>query len=48
MAFKAVWALEQKRRENDRRVLALHMEMKDMMGVLTQCVPFSHLTRLEA
>ncbi|KAJ7099683.1 hypothetical protein C8R44DRAFT_716668 [Mycena epipterygia] len=36
MAFKAVWALEQKRRENDRKILALHMEMKDMMGVLTQ------------
>ncbi|KAF7341977.1 hypothetical protein MVEN_01784700 [Mycena venus] len=36
MAFKAVWALEQKRRENDRRILALHMEMKNMMGVLTQ------------
>ncbi|KAJ7846409.1 hypothetical protein B0H14DRAFT_936649 [Mycena olivaceomarginata] len=36
MAIKAVWALEQKRRENDRRILALHMEMKDMMGVLTQ------------
>ncbi|KAJ6588466.1 hypothetical protein B0H19DRAFT_1099542 [Mycena capillaripes] len=36
MAFKAVWALEQKRRENDRKILALHMEMKEMMGVLTQ------------
>ncbi|KAF8208355.1 hypothetical protein K438DRAFT_1813864 [Mycena galopus ATCC 62051] len=36
MAFKAVWALEQKRRDNDRKILALHMEMKDMMGVLTQ------------
>ncbi|KAJ7126323.1 hypothetical protein C8R44DRAFT_980121 [Mycena epipterygia] len=36
MAFKAVWALEQKRRENDGRILALHMEMKQMMGVLTQ------------
>ncbi|KAK6981220.1 hypothetical protein R3P38DRAFT_2664248 [Favolaschia claudopus] len=36
MAFKAVWALEQKRRENDRRILALHLEMKDMMGVLLQ------------
>ncbi|KAJ7057115.1 hypothetical protein C8F01DRAFT_1372411, partial [Mycena amicta] len=36
MAFKAVWALEQKRRENDRKILMLHMEMKDMMGVLTQ------------
>ncbi|KAJ7135469.1 hypothetical protein C8R43DRAFT_1021198 [Mycena crocata] len=36
MAFKAVWALEQKRRDNDRKILALHMEMKEMMGVLTQ------------
>ncbi|KAF8210104.1 hypothetical protein K438DRAFT_140561 [Mycena galopus ATCC 62051] len=36
MAFKAVWALEQKRRDNDRKVLALHLEMKEMMGVLTQ------------
>ncbi|KAJ7846349.1 hypothetical protein B0H14DRAFT_934544 [Mycena olivaceomarginata] len=36
LAFKAVWALEQKRRENDRRILTLHMEMKDMMGVLIQ------------
>ncbi|KAJ7507291.1 hypothetical protein B0H11DRAFT_197898 [Mycena galericulata] len=36
MAFKAVWALEQKRRDNDKKILALHMEMKDMMGVLTQ------------
>ncbi|KAF8178111.1 hypothetical protein K438DRAFT_1938825 [Mycena galopus ATCC 62051] len=35
-AFKAVWALEQKRRENDKKILALHMEMKNMMGVLTQ------------
>ncbi|KAJ6561494.1 hypothetical protein DFH09DRAFT_1160085 [Mycena vulgaris] len=36
MAFKAVWALEQKRRANDRMILTLHMEIKDMMGVLTQ------------
>ncbi|KAJ7628556.1 hypothetical protein FB45DRAFT_40380 [Roridomyces roridus] len=36
MAFKAVWALEQKRRDNDKKILALHMEMKDMMAVLTQ------------
>ncbi|KAF7366517.1 hypothetical protein MSAN_00909000 [Mycena sanguinolenta] len=36
MAFKAVWALEQKRRENDQKILALHMEMKDMMAILTQ------------
>ncbi|KAJ7291115.1 hypothetical protein C8J57DRAFT_1458070 [Mycena rebaudengoi] len=33
---QAVWALEQKRRDNDRKILALHMEMKDMMEVLTQ------------
>ncbi|KAJ7785322.1 hypothetical protein DFH07DRAFT_976101 [Mycena maculata] len=36
MAFKAVWALEQKRRDNDKKILTLHMEMKDMMAVLTQ------------
>ncbi|KAJ7628581.1 hypothetical protein FB45DRAFT_1079676 [Roridomyces roridus] len=36
MAFKAVWALEQKRRDNDKKIIALHMEMKDMMAVLTQ------------
>ncbi|KAJ7084934.1 hypothetical protein C8R44DRAFT_894044 [Mycena epipterygia] len=36
LAFKAVWALEQKRRENDKKVLVLHMEMKEMMGVLTK------------
>ncbi|KAJ7368797.1 hypothetical protein DFH08DRAFT_33383 [Mycena albidolilacea] len=36
MAFKAVWALEMKRRANDKMILSLHMEMKDMMGVLTQ------------
>ncbi|KAF7292837.1 VPS13 domain-containing protein [Mycena indigotica] len=36
MAFKAVWALEMKRRQNDQKILALHVEMKDMMGVLIQ------------
>nr|GAT60452.1 predicted protein [Mycena chlorophos] len=36
MAFKAVWALESKRRENDKKIIALHVEMKDMMAVLTQ------------
>ncbi|KAJ6458650.1 hypothetical protein C8R47DRAFT_995099, partial [Mycena vitilis] len=34
--FNAVWALEQKRRANDKMILSLHMEMKDMMSVLTQ------------
>jgi hypothetical protein len=37
-AFQAVWALEQKRRDNDRKVLALHLEIKQMMSVLRQCV----------
>ncbi|KAJ7126471.1 hypothetical protein C8R43DRAFT_708313 [Mycena crocata] len=36
MAFKAVWALEVKRRANDKMILSLHMEIKDMMAVLTQ------------
>ncbi|KAF7319402.1 VPS13 domain-containing protein [Mycena chlorophos] len=36
MAFKAVWALEQKRRDNDKKILALHVEMKDMMSILLQ------------
>ncbi|KAJ7115485.1 hypothetical protein C8R44DRAFT_984151 [Mycena epipterygia] len=34
MPFKAAWALEQKRRENDKKILALHMEMMEMMDVL--------------
>ncbi|KAJ7188394.1 hypothetical protein C8R46DRAFT_19344 [Mycena filopes] len=36
MAFKAVWALEQKRRDNDRKILALHLEMREMMQTLVQ------------
>ncbi|KAJ7668060.1 hypothetical protein B0H17DRAFT_1336028 [Mycena rosella] len=36
LAFKAVWALEQKRRDNDRKILVLHMKMKEMMEVLIQ------------
>ncbi|KAJ7584970.1 hypothetical protein C8J56DRAFT_139201 [Mycena floridula] len=36
LAFKAVWALEMKRRENDKRILALYVEIKDMMAVLVQ------------
>jgi hypothetical protein len=41
---QAVWALEQKRRDNDRKILALHMEMKEMMGVLTQCVQLASIS----
>ena len=36
--IKAVYTLEMKRRENDRRIITLHVEMKDMMGVLVQYV----------
>ena len=34
MAFKAVYTLEQKRRDNEKKIIALYVEMKDMMGVL--------------
>ena len=34
LAFKTVYTLEQKRRDNEKKVVALYVEMKDMMGVL--------------
>ena len=34
LAFKTVYTLQQKRRENDRKVISLYVGMKDMMGVL--------------
>lgn len=34
LAFKAVYTLEQKRRDNEKKIIALYVEMKDMMGVL--------------
>ena len=34
MAFKTVYTLEQKRRDNEKKIIALYIEMKDMMGVL--------------
>ncbi|KAH9064500.1 hypothetical protein EDB87DRAFT_1680408 [Lactarius vividus] len=34
MAFKTVYTLEVKRRDNERKIIALYVEMKDMMGVL--------------
>ena len=34
MAFKAVYTLEQKRRDNEKKIITLYVEMKDMMGVL--------------
>lgn len=34
LAFKTVYTLELKRRENDKKIVALYVEMKDMMGAL--------------
>lgn len=36
IAFKAVYTLETKRRNNDAKVIALFVEMRDMIGVLLQ------------
>ena len=36
LAFKAVYELELKRRENDKKILAVYGEMRDMMGALAQ------------
>ncbi len=38
MAFKTVYTLELKRRDNEKKIIALYVEMKDMMGVLLLCV----------
>jgi hypothetical protein len=34
LAFKTVYTLELKRRENNKKIVALYVEMKDMMGAL--------------
>ena len=50
LAFETVYTLEQKRRDNDKKVIALYIEMKDMMRVLLLSViprstaAYSHLT----
>ncbi|KAI9070175.1 hypothetical protein FKP32DRAFT_1586395 [Trametes sanguinea] len=36
LAFKAVYSLEKARQENDRRILTLYVEMKEMMMVMVQ------------
>ncbi|KAI0040172.1 hypothetical protein FA95DRAFT_1550018 [Auriscalpium vulgare] len=36
MAFKTVYTLEVTRRDNEKKVIALYVEMKDMMAVLLQ------------
>jgi hypothetical protein len=38
MAFKTVYTLEQKRRDNEKKIIALYVEMRDMMNVLLMCV----------
>lgn len=39
--FKTAITLEMTRRSNDKRILALHVEMKDMMSVLAMYAQFS-------
>ena len=34
IAFKTVYSLEQKRRDNEKKIIVLYVEMKDMMSVL--------------
>ncbi|KAF8509109.1 hypothetical protein BU17DRAFT_56323 [Hysterangium stoloniferum] len=36
LAFKAAWTLEINRRENDKRIIALYVEMRDMMSIIVQ------------
>lgn len=36
LAFKAVYTLEVTRHENDKKIIALYVEMKEMMTVLIQ------------
>jgi hypothetical protein len=36
LAFKAVYTLEAKRRDNDKKIISLYVEMRDMMAVLIQ------------
>lgn len=50
LAFKAAINFELTRRSNDRRIFALHVEMKDTMSVLTMCVGNfgDHATQLNA
>ena len=46
LAFKTVYKMEMTRRENDRRIQALYVEMKDMMAVLIQLVYSEYLLRV--
>jgi hypothetical protein len=47
LAFKTVYNLEHKRRGNEKKIIALYVQMKDMMGVLLLYVQvFTHYTVL--
>ncbi|TFK81228.1 hypothetical protein K466DRAFT_558153 [Polyporus arcularius HHB13444] len=46
LAFKAVYALETTRQENDRRVITLYVEMKDMMMVMVQLKGIDNRTHI--
>ena len=36
LAFKTVYKMEMTRRDNDKRIVALYVTMKDMIAVLVQ------------
>jgi hypothetical protein len=43
LAFKTVYTLEQKRRDNNKKIISLYVGMKDMMGALLLYVfPSTH------
>ena len=45
LAFTTAYKLEAKRRDNEKKIVALYVQMKDMMGVLLLCVQvFTHYT----
>ena len=46
LAFQTVYTLEQKRRDNDKKIVSLYVGMKDMMGALLLYVPPSIYGRL--
>lgn len=38
LTFKIVYTLETKRRHNEKKIIAVYLEMKDMMSALLRCV----------
>ncbi|EIW63446.1 uncharacterized protein TRAVEDRAFT_112584, partial [Trametes versicolor FP-101664 SS1] len=47
-AFKVVVELDVKRRDNDKKISVLFLEMKDMMSVLLECTPGADGTPIKA